>query len=251
MRSLVSIGVAVLAVLGGCDKQKRGGPGGGGGGGGGKPVEQQLFVLREAVHAHISADRELAPVALVWIAEVTGPRGRAAVVWPAIEGTRVVDNDVVGLAFERTGAGWKPLGRETTLNSDGEARLKELLGEPLQIVWPDGLSVEEAGPFALATMRRFHQALEAGRSSEAVAAAEDFMRLLGPSQVVFDNDGVNILIEARFRNAKSLALTDLRVMGDGTHARASVQIDGKTLEGAVALVRKGTGWALGDVEDME
>src|SRR5689334_25045298 len=115
MRRWIGLGVLVVLAALGCEKQKRGGPGGGGGAGSGAgsgaaALDGPVYKLRDAVTQQLGQDRELAGVAVVWIAEIVGPQGRAAVVWPAIKDGKILDNDVIALAFRERDGRFEPIG---------------------------------------------------------------------------------------------------------------------------------------------
>ncbi|MCC6997960.1 MAG: hypothetical protein IT370_25325 [Deltaproteobacteria bacterium] len=255
MRGLLM--VAVLVVAGGaCSKQARRDPGGSGGTPGtgealAPGVVQARFQLREAVRHWAAADRQLASVAIVFIAELEGPRGRAAVVWPAFQGAQIIDNDVIALVFEREGAGWRQVGEEIgpMRGDDSMAELHQRLGGPPRLSWPDGPQPALVASNAVEAARRFDAALASGRTAAAVSAAEDYLRSFGPGMVVYDNDGIDLLIDSPIKRASSIELRDFQPSGDRASALGVMTVDGTERSGPVQLVRRGSGWAIDRLGD--
>ncbi len=247
MRVRWLVGLLVLAVVG-CSKQARKGPGGGAGSGSGGPDTPVVarFQLREAVRHWMAADRELSNVAVVFIAELEGPRGRAAVVWPAFQGSQIIDNDVIALVFEPDGTGWRQVGEEIgpMRGDDSMAELTQRLGGQPRLSWPDGPQPALVASNALEAAQRFTRALEGGRTAAAVSAAEDYLRSFGPSMVVYDNEGIDLLIDSPIKRASSVELRDFTQNGDRATALGVMTVDGKQDSGPVELVRRGSGWAI-------
>ncbi len=247
MRGRWLVGLTLLAAIG-CSKQSRKGPGSGSGAGSGSgdaPVVAR-FQLREAVRHWMAADRQLANVAVVFIAELEGPRGRAAVVWPAFQGSQIIDNDVIALVFERDGTGWRQVGEELgpMRGDDSMAELAQRLGGPPRLSWPDGPQPALVASNALEAAQRFSSALEAGRTAAAVSAAEDYLRSFGPGMVVYDNDGIDLLIDSPIKRASSVELRDFKQNGDRASAVGVMTVDGQEQSGPVELIRRGSGWAI-------
>lgn len=247
MRGRWLLGLLWLTVAG-CSKQARKGPGGGSGTGSGSndaPVVAR-FQLREAVRHWMAADRQLANVAVVFVAELEGPRGRAAVVWPAFQGSQIIDNDVIALVFERDGAGWRQVGDELgpMRGDDSMAELQQRLGGPPRLSWPDGPQPALVASNALEAAQRLDAALGSGRTAAAVSAAEDYLRSFGPSMVVYDNQGIDLLIDSPIKRASAVELRDFTQNGDRATALGVMTVDGQQQSGPVELVRRGSGWAI-------
>jgi hypothetical protein len=244
----VRLAILVILVMAGCERDRGSPPGAAAPG----PASPPLFELRGDYDQIRASDRQLGDVEVGWIAEAERGDYRVAIVWLGLRGARVLDNDVGGFTFARDGGRWRlaPVpGRdhaEVGPMTGGEDRLREVLGGDYRLIKPDGLPVDQLGPHVLATSRRFRDALAAGDVAAAIAAFEDGSRAFGPRLIVFDNAGVDALIEGRLAGSSSLDLRDVELSGD--RGRAVVEVQGRTVVGAVELVRAGTGWAIDALE---
>ncbi|MEZ4383495.1 MAG: hypothetical protein R3A79_19350 [Nannocystaceae bacterium] len=192
---------------------------------------------REAIAARF-------PGTLIAVTAQVNYRDRqAAVVWPAIRGDAVVDEDVVAVAFQRQGLRWLPIGEVVALSRSGgrEALAALLGGEKFVVDRACGVPREQLIDRVHGSIRAFADAQRRGDEETAVAAYEALAAAFTFEVVAFDS----LLSEWLIASASEAELEVVLTPGDGDWLDIEVRRADRTQSGRLPLVRCAGGWAIG------
>ncbi len=198
-----------------------------------------VYQLRAAVAEQLASSG----VAFGMIAEVKREGKRAAIVWPALKGGKIVDDDIVAFVFEKKDGKWNlASGNMKMSDSDGPARLTAALGgaDKQQVVRPCGVGEEMLADFIGEHGKKFTEALAAGKDSEAVGIYEELTRAFSFSLVAYNDALPEMLAKGVFGGEG----WKLEISKDKKSAAMSVQLAGKTQTGRVQLGKCGGGMVI-------
>ncbi len=194
------------------------------------------FELRAAVGEQL-ADSGLA---FGMIAEVVREDKRAAIVWPAIKGGKIVDDDIVAFVFEKKDGKWKlSQGNLKMSGADGPAKLTAALGgaDKQRVVRPCGVEEGKLADFLGERGKQFREALAAGKDGDAVRIYEELTRAFSFSLAAYNDALPEMLAKGAFGGPG----WKLEISKDKKSAAVGMQLNGKAQTGSVQLGKCGAG----------
>ncbi|HUU01521.1 MAG TPA: HEAT repeat domain-containing protein [Myxococcota bacterium] len=194
------------------------------------------FELRAAVGEQLAAGG----LAFGMIAEVVREDKRAAIVWPAVKGGKIVDDDIVAFVFEKKDEKWKlSQGNLKMSVEDGPAKLTAALGgaDKQRVVRPCGVAEGELADFLGEHGKQFKEALAAGKDGDAVRIYEELTWAFSFRLAAYDDALPEMLTKGAFGGPG----WKLEISKDKKSATVSVQLGGKAQTGTVQLGKCGGG----------
>jgi hypothetical protein len=200
------------------------------------------YELRDVVRGAL--DKKRAGVTFGLVAEVVRAERRAAIVWPAIADGKILDDDIVGLIFERQAdGGWTYLSEVGPLRGKQAAtKLSEALGgaDDQKVVRYCGVARAELEGHLNDNGKAFADALAAGKPADAMAAYERLTRAFSFSQAAYNDTLPELLSKGAFSSGWKL-----NTAGEGQRIACKGTIGGETFKGQLELRPCAGGYAIG------